>query len=634
VTDLANQRNIKEVGSFLEGEIRKAKKMQDTANTAAKKEDGTKETAVYTSTTNEYRYLLIKCVNQITQMFPETIPSMIGPLMDSFLMFEKKGSMASLETIIFIREVIEVYPEHRQSILKKLCSLIGTIRNHLVMRVAVWIIGEYSQSSEEVEHAFGSIKRNIGSLPIFTVKEEDDKKEKTEATTTGPRMVTKTIIMPDGSYGTETIMIDENTQNLASQNEDDQLPLRKCLKNTEDDFLASCLAISLTKLTVKCKKNLKIKFFNKMTIESSLVICALLKSNRKQVDTNNLARLQLCLKILTTPKLLKSTTGVQKVLADQGKRIFQKFLESNSRLLNEKSNDKDQKEQLIITQPDEAVQFRQLKGKQALTEFDITEEISDALGGDVGGYEDFLGDIKKDMDSKVYQLTGFSDEIYAEAFMEVHHYDILLKIVLMNRTNKTLSNINFELLTQGNLKIVEKPVPISLRPESSATIKASLKVSSTDNGIIYGNLTYESSSSTQPELLNINEIQIDFINDLMKAETTELEFKKKWAEYEWENKVQVNTTITDLKQYVSHFAESLNVSLMTKLDTAESQSSDSFLVANFYTKSKFEEDCLLNMSVERVILSSSETKIQGLIRLRAKTEGMALCVGEKCKLIR
>jgi|TARA_B110000305_G_scaffold221055_1_gene263414 hypothetical protein len=38
---------------------------------------------------------------------------MIGPLMDSFLLFEKKGSMASLETIIFIREVIEVYPEHR-----------------------------------------------------------------------------------------------------------------------------------------------------------------------------------------------------------------------------------------------------------------------------------------------------------------------------------------------------------------------------------------------------------------------------------------------------------------------------------------------------------------------------------------
>ena len=82
---------------------------------------------------------------------------MIAPLMDSFLMFEKKGSMASLETIIFIREVIEVYPNHRQSILEKLYSLLDDIKNHLVLRVAVWIIGEYSMSQQEVDQAFESL---------------------------------------------------------------------------------------------------------------------------------------------------------------------------------------------------------------------------------------------------------------------------------------------------------------------------------------------------------------------------------------------------------------------------------------------------------------------------------------------
>jgi len=66
--------------------------------------------------------------------------------------------------------------------------------------------------------------------------------------------------------------------------------------------------------------------------------------------------------------------------------------------------------------------------------------------------------------------------------------------------------------------------------------------------------------------MNINEIPIDFINDLLPAECTELEFKKKWAEYEWENKVQVNTTIADLHQFVDHFTKELNVSLMTKLE--------------------------------------------------------------------
>ena len=194
--------------------------------------------------------------------------------------------------------------------------------------------------------------------------------------------------------------------------------------------------------------------------------------------------------------------------------------------------------------------------------------------------------------------------------------------------------------------MVEKPIPITLRANTSATIKASLKVSSTDNGVVYGYITYDSSSGNQPNILNINEIQIDFINELMKAECTDFDFKKKWAEYEWENKVQVNTTMTDLYQYVEHFAKSLNVSIMTKLDEKDKRAGSNFLVANLYTKSKFEEDCLLNISIEKVnytpqrdnlppnTVVKQEVKITGLIRLRAKTEGMALCVGEKCKLVR
>jgi coatomer subunit beta len=138
-----------------------------------------------------------------------------------------------------------------------------------------------------------------------------------------------------------------------------------------------------------------------------------------------------------------------------------------------------------------------------VTDFDISEELA---GEDTFNSEDYMGDIKKDIDAKVYQLTGYSDPLYAEAFVEVHHYDILLKIILVNRTNKTLPNINCELLTQGNLKIVEKPILVTLRAFSSTTLKASLKVSSTDNGAIYGYLTYDSASGNIPNIININEI--------------------------------------------------------------------------------------------------------------------------------
>ena len=124
--------------------------------------------------------------------------------------------------------------------------------------------------------------------------------------------------------------------------------MRKALKNADDDFLASCIAISLTKLAIKSKKNLQMKRFNKISVDSSLIICALLKAHGKTVDINNVQRMQLCLKILTNPKLLKSTNGIQKILADQSKKIYQKFLESNSRLIKSNDPNKDDN-QLLIT---------------------------------------------------------------------------------------------------------------------------------------------------------------------------------------------------------------------------------------------------------------------------------------------
>ena len=59
-------------------------------------------------------------------------------------MFDGKSTFTSLETILFIREVIEVHPEHRQGIFEHICNSFEDIRSHLVIRVALWILGEYA----------------------------------------------------------------------------------------------------------------------------------------------------------------------------------------------------------------------------------------------------------------------------------------------------------------------------------------------------------------------------------------------------------------------------------------------------------------------------------------------------------
>jgi hypothetical protein len=66
--------------------------------------------------------------------------------MQNFLRFEGKSTFTSLETILFIREVIEAYPEHREAIFSKICTSFSEIKSHLVIRVALWIIGEYAMN--------------------------------------------------------------------------------------------------------------------------------------------------------------------------------------------------------------------------------------------------------------------------------------------------------------------------------------------------------------------------------------------------------------------------------------------------------------------------------------------------------
>ena len=77
--------------------------------------------------------------------------------------------------------------------------------------------------------------------------------------------------------------------------------------------------------------------------------------------------------------------------------------------------------------------------------------------------------------------------MYAEALVSVQQFDIVLDVLIVNRTDDTLQSLTLELATLGDLRLVERPAPIALAPRDVATIKASVKVASTDNGFIFGN---------------------------------------------------------------------------------------------------------------------------------------------------
>jgi len=91
-------------------------------------------------------------------------------------------------------------------------------------------------------------------------------------------------------------------------------------------------------------------------------------------------------------------------------------------------------------------------------------------------------------------------------------------------------------------------------------------------------------------------------------------------------------TLSDLRKYLSHIQACTNMSCLTP--DASLAGECGFLSANMYARSLFGEDALANLSIE--LVEDAEGKgpgsIQGHVRIRSKTQGIALSLGDKITL--
>jgi coatomer subunit beta len=93
------------------------------------------------------------------------------------------------------------------------------------------------------------------------------------------------------------------------------------------------------------------------------------------------------------------------------------------------------------------------------------------------------------------------------------------------------------------LKLVDRPAAHNLAPHSFLTVKAPIKVSSTETGVIFGNIVYDTQGASDSNCVVLNDIHIDIMDYINPAHCTETQFRSMWTEFEWENKVNVNTNI-------------------------------------------------------------------------------------------
>ena len=93
-------------------------------------------------------------------------------------------------------------------------------------------------------------------------------------------------------------------------------------------------------------------------------------------------------------------------------------------------------------------------------------------------------------------------------------------MLLVNQTADTLQNLCLDFATLGDLKLVERPSLYTIAPHSFQSIKATIKVSSTETGVIFGSILWEGPGMAE-QCVILNDIHIDIMDYIKPAYCTE-----------------------------------------------------------------------------------------------------------------
>ncbi|XP_023319800.1 coatomer subunit beta [Eurytemora carolleeae] len=599
--ELVTSRNIEELVLILKKEISK------TQGVVEQDDNG------------KYRQLLVRTLHSTCIKFPDVASSVI-PLLMEFL--SDNNELAAMDVLIFVREVMTRFSNLRPIIVEKLLESFSLISSVKIHRAALWILGEFCEKIEDMRTFMAEIRQSLGELPLV----EDEMKKAAgeeppgdEGVSSAPAGSTQRLVTADGTYATQSAF-SSNPESVKKNTE--RPPLRKYLMEG-DFFIGAALGSTLAKLALRFASLVQDeKKENKFNAECMFVITTIMHLGvsglpEKKITKDDLDRLNLCLKVLSD----RSSILVQ-VFTSECRDALEQMLEAQLQV--ETSGTKGEKKTVAV-QPDSPINFLQLsKFDSLMGAGDVLDlSLSAALGTGKISNVDFATSKL----NKVTQLTGLSDPVYSEAYVNVNQYDIVLDVLIVNQTRDTLQNCTLELATLGDLKLVEKPQPIVLAPNDFANIKANVKVASTENGIIFGNIVYDVKGAVSDRnVVVLNDIHIDIMDYIVPATCTETEFRSMWAEFEWENKVSVNTTLSNLSEYLASLLKNTNMKCLTPNKALSGECG--FMAANLYAKSIFGEDALANVSLERN-LSKPDAPVTGHIRIRAKSQGMALSLGDK-----
>lgn len=565
----------------------------------------------------DYRQLLINAIHQLAIKFVEVAANVIDLLLDSIA---DLNTTAAYEVITFVKEVVEKFPDLRDAILRRLILALPHVKSGKVFRGALWVIGEYALEESLIQESWKYIRGSIGEVPIIAselkLKKRDDTEESQEEETEydGKPRRKGPVVLPDGTYATESALTSETTDSLES---DSKTPIRKQIL-AGGFYLGAVLASTLVKLILRLQslKQTQEKILNGLKAEALLIMVSILRVGEsslvsKKIDEDSADRILSYIKILNDEEDLQE---IKTSFLEDTKDAFKAQI-NNAELKKAEALAKDLHDN--AEQIDDAIVFRQLDKDNKKSKASV-DDVAAASGSNELKKENLSSRL-----NKIIQLTGFSDPIYAEAFVKVHQYDVVLDVLLVNQTTTTLRNLSVEFATLGDLKVVDKPTTANIGPHGFYKVQTTIKVTSADTGVIFGNIVYDGQHSDDSRIVILNDVHVDIMDYIKPATCSESQFRKMWNEFEWENKITIKSPIETLKEYLDELMKGTNMQCLTPGAVIGEECQ--FLSANLYSRSSFGEDALANLCIEK----QSDGPIIGHVRIRSKGQGLALSLGDR-----
>ena len=591
----------------------------------------------------EYKKLLIDQLYNICHLYKSQIYDIMNLLMNYIT---DENIQTSLDIIYFIRETVITNTEYNTQILTKLMEQLQYIKSMDVIRVAVWIISEYSTEPQLVDLALTSIRscimdtvpfnsitttNTIDSIDLLSSTDTfNDSKINESEINRAVKSNKQPLILADGTYATQSAVsqstLDTPGSNINSTTTNNNHTMIRNYILAGEWNLVNSLLNALTKLTLRFISYNQSTAQTELNTELSSTLLLFVRILRygkqwcsKSIDSDTVDRITQCIYILLNYKKYMYLIDASNYESNQQ---FITVTLQNKNLITSttnKSNHSLQLNQIDLAECDDLIVIRQLMSG---ADNDIVLDSDDIYN--ITGSKSLNTDITTQL-NRIYALTGYNDMIYAETQLTVNDYDIILNITIQNQTTQLINNMNLELHTSGDLKLIDRLSSYNVAPLQKLQLQVTIKMTSTESGMIFGNIIYDDDKSGgKKSTIVLNNIHMDVMDYIIPSTISDIEYRSMWAEFEWENKVAVNTDIQSIDQYLSHIIKLTNMNNLTP--SQYNTDTCNFLAANLYARSMFHEDALLNLSVEK---NSDTGKISGYIRIRSKTQGIALSLGDK-----